>query len=80
MVLLIAIPQAHSLAGTSRMFSGVMKSISPLCTKTATIAQTISGLTPNWLEYQADCKPVHDMQRLKRSVAESEGHRIVFHN
>lgn len=79
-VLLIAIPQAHSLADTSRRFSGVMKSTSPLCAKAATIAQTISGLTPNWLEYQADCKPVHDMQRLKRSVAESEGHRIVFHN
>ena len=51
-VLPIAIPQAHSLAGTSRRFSGAMKSTSPLCAKAATIAQTTSGLTPNWLEYQ----------------------------
>lgn len=79
-VLPIAIPQAHSLAGTSRRFSGVMKSTSPLCAKIATIAQATSGLTPNWLEYQTDCKPLHGMQRLKCSVAESEGHRIVFHN
>lgn len=68
------------VGGHVQKVSGVMKSTSPLCAKAATIAQTISGLTPNWLEYQADCKPVHDMQRLKRSVAESEGHRIVFHN
>lgn len=57
-----------------------MKSTSPLCAKIATIAQATSGLTPNWLEYQTDCKPLHGMQRLKCSVAESEGHRIVFHN
>ena len=50
---------------------------SPLCAKAATIAQTTSGLTPNWSEYPADCKQLLGMQRLKCSVAESDGHRIV---
>lgn len=63
-----------------RRFLEVMKFTSPLFAKAATIAQTTSGLTPNWSEYPADCKPLLGMQRLKCSVAESDGHRIVTHN
>ena len=79
-VLPIAIPQTHSLAVTFRRSLVVMKSTLHLCAKAATIAQTTSGLTPNWSEYPAVCKPLSGMQHLKCSVAESEGHRIVTHN
>lgn len=79
-VLPIAIPQTSSLVVTSRKFLVVMKYTSPLCAKAVIIAQTTSGLIPNWLEYPADSKPHSGIQRLKCSVAETEGHRIVYHN
>ncbi len=79
-VLPIAIPQARSLVVMSRKFLVAMRYTSPLCAKTVIIAQITSGLTLNWLECLADSKPHYGMQRLMCSVAESEYHRIVFHN
>ena len=76
----IAIPQAPLLALTFRRCLEATSSISHLFAPDAISEATTSGLTPNWSEYPADCKQLLGMQRLKCSVAESDGHRIVTHN
>ena len=76
----IAIPQAPLLALTFRRCLEATSSTSLLFVPDVISEATTSGLKPNWSEYPVDSKPPHGMQRLKCSVAESDGYRIVTHN